>query len=299
MAETDILNPVRGHWDVLGDNPNWSYGWTRRSSQNGVLARTRLGSWYTRETLNAGYVFDVNFVDRPWATVLRLKQFHENFANGYFTLIDWDGGGRHHVGRFTSPPNGVETANGKYTVQGVVFEEIPRCRMLQYPSDFVASSHTIYAVDDFLKPRVATQGVGWVAGLVPAMAGIANAQTPAAYELSSAAPAAGDFAQVEYVGWGFQMSFRTSPTLGLCDIYVDGVLWLQAFDLSTGLAATVNSSLGGVIGNTFSASPFINGFVSKIDLPLDKHRVKVVARNAPGAASIANGVIFPPIQAIH
>ncbi len=297
MAETDILNPVQGYWPVLGDNPNWSYGWTRRSSQNGVLARTRLGAWYSRETLNAGYVFDLNWINRPWATVMRLKQFQEAFQNGYFTLIDYDGGGRHHVGRFTSPANGVETANGKYTVQGLVFEEIPRCRMLQYPSDFVSSSHTIYAIDDFLFPRVATSGAGWLAAPVPLMAGAVT--TPSGFEWLDATPVAGDFAQVEYVGWGFQMKFRTSPLLGLCDVYVDGVLWLQALDLSSGTAAEINTSTNGVTGAVFAPSPFAGGVVSKIDLPLDKHRVKVVARNLPGATSTANGVIFPAIQVMH
>ena len=280
MAETDILNPVAGWWDVLGDNPNWSYGWTRKTATNKRLARPRLGRRYSRELLNAGYSMTLNWIDRPYSTVLYLKKFYEQFQGGYFTLIDRDGGGRHHVGNFTSEPVGVETANDKYTVQGLIFEECPQARMLIYPSDFAASSHLIYSVDDYLEPLVATQGA-WTPQLAPTMAGT-SLSAPSSYEMLNAAPVAGDFAQIEYVGWGFQMLFRSDPLLGMCDIYIDGSIYIAGLDLSTGNGP-------GVAG----------GLIQKVDLPLDKHRIKVVAKATTGASSTANGVIYPYVQVIH
>jgi hypothetical protein len=290
VAESDILNPLKGWWDDLGDNPNWNYGWTRKSSANKQLARPRLGRRYSREVLNAGYTMSLNWVDRPWATVLRLKTFYEQFQGGYFTIIDRDGNHRHHVGNFTSEPNAVETANGKYTVQGLIFEEVPQARMLEYPNDFVSSSHWIYALDDYLCPTVASQGT-WNAALTPAMAGTSKA-APSSFEWINPFPVAGDFAQIEYVGWGFQMTLRTDTLLGLCDIYVDDVLFQQSMDLSTGTAPQV-------FVNGVMTPPVVGGFVQSLAMPLDKHRVKIVARAAKGALSTTMGVIFPAIQVMH
>lgn len=290
MAETDILNPVTGWWDVLGDNPNWSYGWTRKTSQNKRIMRPRLGRRYSREVLNAGYTMSLNWVDRPWVTMERIKTFYEAFQGGYFTLIDRDGGNRHHVGQFTTEPNPIETANGKYTIQGLIFEEVPQARMLEYPTDWDNSSHFINAVDDYLNPLVATSGA-WLRQLSPSMAGT-SLTVPSSYEWINAAPAAGDFAQVEYVGWGFQMPLRAAPALGLCDIYVDGVLFVQGMDLSNGTAP--QTVVNGVI-----TPPIAGGLVQGIAMPLDKHRVKIVARAAKGAASTGTGVIYPQIQVMH
>ena len=92
MAETDILNPTRGYWDELGDNPNWNYGWVRKTSTNKQIAKPRLGRRYSREILNGGYSGNLLYVDRPYSTVLYLKKFFEQFQGGYFTLIDRDGG---------------------------------------------------------------------------------------------------------------------------------------------------------------------------------------------------------------
>jgi hypothetical protein len=290
VAETDILNPVKGWWDVLGDNPNWSYGWIRKTASNKSLARPRLGRRYSRETMNAGYSANLNWIDRPYSTVLYLKRFYEQFQGGYFTLIDRDGHFRHHVGNFTTEPIGVETANGKYTIQGLTFEECPQARMLEYPNRFDESSHPIYTVDDYLVTQIASQGA-WLAVLSPAMAGT-SLNAPSSYEMLNAAPVAGDFAQVEYVGWGFQMAFRADPLLGLVDIYVDGVLYIGGFDLSIPVPA-------GAPVWWVPASDGQPGRIQKIDMPLDKHRVKVVAKNAPGTASTASGAIFPVIQVMH
>jgi hypothetical protein len=292
MAETDILNPVRGWWKQINDNPNPSYGYTRRSANNNALAKARLGAPYSRETLNQGFAFEFNYVDRPWTTILRLKHFYEQFKGGYFTYIDWDGGGRHHVGRFTSPVNAMETANDKYTVQGLVFEEMPQARMVSYPADFVNWSRCINVLDDFLNPTVAlysSTGVAWISQLNPDLAG-ASATNPAAYEISNPAPAVGDWAQVEYVGWGFTMTFRTNAAFGNALLYIDGVKVLS-MNMATGAQLAIGGSMALPAGMTFAA-----GVVTATNMPLDKHRVKVVANGPSSGANV--GVIYPPIKVI-
>ena len=69
VAETDILNPQTGYWPALGDNPNPSYGFTRKTNANSLLAKTRLGSWYQRDNANSGYAFPMSFMLRPWTTM--------------------------------------------------------------------------------------------------------------------------------------------------------------------------------------------------------------------------------------
>jgi hypothetical protein len=294
VAETDILNPVRGYWDELGDNPNWSYGWVRKTSTNKQIAKPRLGRRYSRELLNGGYSGNLLYIDRPYSTVLYLKRFFEQFQSGYFTLIDRDGGHRHHVGNFTTEPNAVQQANGKYTIQGLTFEEAPQARMLEYPNDFEKSSHWIFTLDDYLSPRVASQGT-WVPQLTPAMAGT-TLNAPTSYELFNATPVAGDIAQVEYVGWGFQMTFRNDPSFGICSIYVDEHLFISNLNLSTGISvggAFADPTNPFAVGGIYHAPPIAGGFVQCLPLPLDKHRVKVVASGGP------QPIIFPAIQVMH
>jgi len=298
VAESDILNPTRAWWRDINDNPNPSYGTPRRTSNNNALVRTRLGAPYTRETLNQGFGFEFYFIDRPWTTMLRLQHFYQQFKGGYFTYVDWDGGGRHHVGRFTTAPNATQTANGKYTVQSLVFEEVPGARMLQYPADFFNWSRTINIVDDFLNPAVSgypalSTTPAWVAQLNPAYvpAAMRVGTNPAAYEFYNSGPAVGDYAQIQYIGWGFQMQFRADNTFGQVVVYVDGVAAI-AIDLG---------NLAQLTGSGYPTMPtgmtFAGGLLTHTHMPLDMHRVKVMAN---GAAPSHGGVgcIFPPVKVI-
>lgn len=301
MAETDILNgslengqviPIRGWSNVLGCNPNWSYGWIRKTASNKKIAQPRLGRRYSRELANAGYSANLNFIDQPYAQVLRLKRFYEQFKNGYFTLINWDGFGRHHVGNFTTEPNEVETANGKWTIQGLLFEEAPEARMLEYPSDWVHSSHTILTVDDYLVPLVANASsvtAAWSAVQTPAMAGT-SLNNPASYELLNATPTAADFAQAQYVGWGFRMAFRTGSGLGQFSLYLDGTL-LITIDQSTGLRVGSGALPAGLA--------LAGGVVTMLEVPLDAHRVKMVALAVAGSIGSGTGVAYPALQVMH
>jgi hypothetical protein len=294
LAETDILNPVQGWSDALGLNPNWSYGWIRKTASNKKLAQPRLGRRYSRELANGGYSASLNFIDQPYAQVLRLKRFYEQFQNGYFTLINWDGCGRHHVGNFTTPPNEVETANGKWTIQGLTFEEAAQARMLRYPSDFMQASRVIYAVDDYLVPQIASQQDrvfsslhrGFTAQLRP---GFSNANAPVSFESLNLNPDPGDFAQMQYVGWGFRIPFRVASGLGQCVVSLDGVQQI-----------TIDQSTGGqVAGLPLPAGATLaNGTLTMLQVPLDVHRIKISYNGTPGANGGGSALAVPPLSVL-
>jgi hypothetical protein len=281
VAETDIINPTTEFWPTLNDSPNPSYGFERRTTPNNAVAKARLGPPYSRDTLNNGYAFALTYLGRPWSTILRLKHFYDSFKDGYFTYIDYDGGGRHHVGRFTSPINAIEKSNGSYDVQMAIFEEVPQARMLEYPADFANWSKRINVLDDYLDVKVATTSAtpgAWVPQLDPTVAG-ASATTVSAYEMFNRAPALYDWAQIQYVGWGFRMMFRQGAGLGQIAIQVDGI-FAGVLDLSNGALV---GALGFVPGLTIAA-----GVVTCTQMPLDMHRVKVQAYAAGSVGALLN-----------
>src|ERR1039458_9982985 len=282
MAETDILNPTQAYWAAIKDSPNPSFGYERRTASNTAVAKARLGAPYTRDTLNDGFAFALRYDNRPWSMILRMKHFYEQFKGGYFTYIDYDGGGRHHVGRFTTPVNAVHLAHSAYSVQQAIFQEIPQARMLEYPSDWVNWSRTFNVLDDALNPTVATYSVApnaWVAQLNPTLLA-PSATGPTAYEFFNAtptfygaSPANYDWAQIQYVGWGFQMQLRTGAGLGQIVVLVDGVDLLHSvFDLSTG-ARIANGS--GFMPPLLAGVTYANGLLTVTQMPLDTHRVMV------------------------
>jgi hypothetical protein len=119
---------------------------------------------------------------RSEACVERLKWYGEQYEDGFFTIIDHDGGGRQYVGRFTSEVIPVETGNGTYDVQNLTFEETPRVPMVEYPSDWDHDSILFSVANDFGDQKLATNGAWTQATLasVPTitLGGIARATLP-------------------------------------------------------------------------------------------------------------------------
>jgi hypothetical protein len=295
VAETDIINPTTQFWKDLNDSPNPSYGFERRSAANSALSKVRLGAPYSRDTMNQGFAFALTYLNRPWTTILRLKHFYEQFKSGYFTYIDYDGGGRHHVGRFTTPINAKEVGNDCYTVMLAVFEEMPQARMLVYPADFANWSRTIYVLDDYLNPTVANYSAianAWVTQLNPALVA-PSATDPSAYELFNAACSVNDWAKIEYVGWGFQMQFRIGAGMGAVALYIDEVYQHFLIDLSTGNRIADGS---GFLPPLPAGMTCAAGLLTVVNLPLDTHRVSVQYAQPGGAAGTA--VAWPAVKVI-
>ncbi|QHN04431.1 hypothetical protein FTO74_14440 [Granulicella sp. WH15] len=290
MAETDIFNPL--DWQTSLDfNPNPAYMSELEPGSNSQILRPRLGGWFSRDLTNTGHSFSLQWNNLPLSIVQRIKQFYHSYKDGYFTLIDIDGGGRHYVGRFTNVPKSVQTANGKYSIQGLTFEEYPTARMVQYPSDFDNDGHSLYVADDNLRPRVALMQGAWAIQISPTAPAGSTASMPSALEAYDAAPVAGtDWAQMGYVGWGFSMTFRLGATLGVIDLYLDNVLLVSGLNLSSGAVTQLNAPAGTSPNGSTSLT------VEVIDVPLDSHRIKIMANAASGAGK---GILFPPVTYIY
>jgi hypothetical protein len=297
MAETDILNPVQGYWPELGGNPTWDYDYNRKKGNNAQRKMPRLGPWISRDIANAGHSFTWNWNNRPLAVIQRLERFYDDFKNGYFTLIDWDNGGRHYVGCFTEPPNVKQLGHLMFSVQGLSFQERPRSRMLKYPNDFTVSGHPLNVVDDDLNPRVALMEGAWVLQASPLAGAGASANDPKTFEAFNAEPAVGDWAQTQYTGWGFQMNLRLANTLGTVNIFLDGVEIVTNLDLSNGTSAFVNAGAGLQVNPPALPTLPRTVTVIAVNVQLDQHRVKIVASTP--SASGGTSVVYPALEYIY
>lgn len=314
MAETDILNPT--NWVALGMpfNPNPSYGFSRKMSNNRLMQRPRLGPFITRDVGNAGHIFPLSWVNTDLTTARRVTKFYHDFKHGYFTFINPDWGGRHFVGRFTSEPEAVQTANGKWTIQGCTFEEIPTARMLSYPSDWANDGHPLNVVDDFFPGGTPMPLVAFMQGAWTLQQGIFYSTSatpltdPASYGGFINAPAAGDWGQVQYTGWGFQMTFPLALSNGVVNVYLDGVEIIAGLDLSNGTCASSTSVVSlAVVTLPSVITRHVTGVqVTVVNVPLDIHLVEVQVATTTGGAGTAlvsagggTSAVFPPLEYIY
>ena len=119
---------------------------------------------------------------------------------------------------------------------------------------------------------------------------------PSALEAYNASAAVGDWAQTQYVGWGFQMKFRLASNLGVVCIYIDDNEAVVDLNLTTGAAASFGSPLVVSSVTAGSGGSPSSVFVGGAAVPLDIHRVKVVASaNNPAGA----GIIFPQVTYLY
>ncbi|HEY4358279.1 MAG TPA: hypothetical protein VGN16_21210 [Acidobacteriaceae bacterium] len=303
MSKFDVFNPQRGHDAKLGFNANWNYGSPRKSPANYQTQRPRFGRWSTAAVGDAGYIFALTFTDRPIEFVRYAKRFYEQFQRGYFTLIDHDNGGREHVGRFTNYADDTQTANGKYTATAT-FEDIPGCSMRKYPNDWANSSHLIDVIDDDGNALVGTDGGAWVfqpnplstSGTISLSDTSAILATvtpvPSNHQLFLPSSDSDNFAQMEYIGWGFRMTLPVAPFLSFCNIVVDGVAVVSGLDLYAGTAsATPGAKVSGGAGLPVT--------ILKEDLPLGRHRVKVQGTGEINSSATGSGLVFPAIRVMH
>lgn len=275
MPETDVLNPSPAWEEDIQDAMNPNYGFTRKRATTQLKKKAVGGTPWTRETQNTGHSFTFSWLSRSWACVQRLKQYYEQYEDGYFTMIDWDGGGRNYVGRFTTEVAPVETANGMWDVQNVTFEEMPTVPMLTYPSDWTHDAIFMGVNNDFGDQKLATNGA-WtestlaIAAPVITLGGIERTSgMPTAY-MTNPGTNAGDWATYEYRGYGFQLYLLQGPGCGIADVLLDGV---QVASIDCYASA--------------------NGVVMALSQPsvsLDIHRVQLTVTNTNNASSSAPAI---------
>ena len=95
------------------------------------LPNTGWGLWLrdvspARATQNSGHTFQLSWLNRSFACVQRNRHVRDQYEDGYFTLIDHDGGGG-HVACFTGESNLVQGANDSYSVQDLTFKRCAPC----------------------------------------------------------------------------------------------------------------------------------------------------------------------------
>jgi hypothetical protein len=248
MPETDILNPTSTWSSDIQDSMNPDYGFTRKRMSTQLRKKAVGGTPWTRETQNTGHTFSFTWLTRSWACIQRLKQYYEQYEDGYFTIVDHDGGGRHYVGRFTSEVNPVEVGNDMWDAQNVTFEEMPQAPMVSYPSDWDHESILFGIVNDRGDQKLATQGA-WTQGAIAQAAitlggilrGTGGTIPLPGVVMNNPGTNAGDWATFEYRGYGFQLWLVKGPAQGKCDLYIDGVLnsTIDCYAASAAAAASV------------------------------------------------------------
>ncbi len=271
MPQNDILNPTMG-WDpILGDSMNPSYGFTRKRPCTLLRKKAIGGSPWTRETQNAGHTFSLTWSGRTWACVQRLRRYYEQYEDGFFTIIDWDGGGRHYVGRFTGDLQVIEAGNNKWDVQNVTFEEIPAVPMVQYPNDWTNDAVMFYPLNDFGDQKLASSGT-WIQT-------VRTINSVSRTTLDNAGNA-NDWAQYEYRGYGFQLYLMQGPEFGQAQVLLDDVL-ISTVDC---YAATYNGPIA---------------LVCQPDVYLNLHRVKVVALGTKNASAPTPSISWYALQVMR
>lgn len=270
MSEHHILNP-RATWDDdLQDNPCPDYGFGAKLPNTRVAGKAPGGQPFTREAANTGHSFSLSWLNRSYLLTQRVKRFYEQHADGYFTLVDRDGGGRHYVGRFVGDFNRTQAANDSYDVRDLQFEEVPGAPMLQYPNDWQRDSIALYPFNDFGTQLAAVQGA-WSR----------RDDNPGPPAMVNGGGIAGDFLCMEYRGYGFQLWMRTGPGEGQVQLSLDGAV-----------LATVDLYHGG-----YTAGPQL--VFQQAGCPLDLHRVKVTMLNSKNSNSGGFGATFCSLQVMR
>jgi hypothetical protein len=289
MPYTDILNPTTTWDSTIQDSMTPNYGFPRKRTATKLNKKAVGGTPWTRETQNTGHVFNFSWIARSWACVQRLKRYYEQYEDGFFTIIDWDDGGRHYVGRFTSEVVPAETGNGMWDVQNVTFEEMPQQQMVSFPSDWTHDAIAFFVNNDFGDQKLATYSPtsAWTQ---TARTAVAGAQGPAHVPLSTVGTPyvtmddpgtiAGDWACYEYRGYGFRLYMLKGPGFGKADIYIDGVL-LETVDLY----------------NATDIGPQI--VVTQQSLPLDIHRVQAVCDGTKNASASGTAVSWYALEVMR
>lgn len=272
MAASDILNPTAT--DVL--NPD--FGMQQKMPITHVAIKASDGPGYSREVSDLLYQYSLSWGStrncaKSREDMQRLKRFYQQFRKGFFTIIDYEDGGRHHVGHFVTPVEPVRVGNLYWSAQNVLWEEVPGVPMASYPSDWDGDSIWEYTLTDHGEIQPAPDDyANWT------LTDDAHSASPAAKDFQSAVADA--FVQLEYVGWGFQLWAPKGPALGIAEIFLDGVSQ-GTVDLYAAAAADSASLL------------------EVQDVPLAKHLVKMVCTHAKNGSSSDYTVVWDALKVMR
>jgi hypothetical protein len=261
----EVLNP-------LPDSPlNYDYGYTRRRPVTHARNKARGGAPYFRELTDTPHSFTLNWTDRSLDDITALKRFYEQYRDGVFILIDHEGGGREYVGRFTTPVEPVPTRNASWSVQYVQFEEFPTVPMRNYPQRWDKDAVWVHPLDFKGNARPALFGSWTLEADIHALTG---------YDFISPNAQPSEWAQVQYVGYGFQFWARTGPDLGKLTLELDGSQ-LSYLDLYAPIATKSRALY------TYPSVPY------------GMHRVKLLTSGTQNASSTGASVVWDSLKVMR
>jgi hypothetical protein len=212
LAETDILNTS------ATDPLNPDYGWQKKRPVTHLVAKANAGPAYVRDIMDVTHQFVLNWgttIDsqKSFSDIQRLKRYYEQYRDGFFTIQDLEGSGRHYVGRFTSPVEPIPVGHNRWAAQNVLFEEVPGVPMLSYPSDWTNDAIWRYTLTDFGELQPAPD--------VPSNWTVQTCTGPGGgYEIVS--NVATSYVQLAYVGYGFQVWSARDRNRGIAQVLLDG-----------------------------------------------------------------------------
>ena len=274
MSQFDVINPTPTH----PLNPD--YGFQKKRPLTHLNAKANQGPPYFRELTDTGHQFSLNWNDKLMHHARQLKHYYEQYRDGFFTLIDHEGGGRHYVGRFSQPVEPVPTAHNHWTVQGVLFDELPGVPMLQYPSDWVNDAIWRLAVNDFGDRMVASVSGTWTL--------TTDANAKSGYHFSDAGTVTTDQAAYVYVGYGFELWAPTGPACGQATILLQ----------TLGISGSVATSVGTV--DFYSSSSQASKMLLQVqNVPLGIHVVTLQPLNTKNSASSGYTVWFDALKVMR
>ena len=265
-----ILNPMPQ------SDLNYDYGYQRKRPVSHLNSKARSGAPNFRELTDAIHSFTLNWADRPLSTARALKQFYEQNRGGAFIMVDHEGGGREYVGRFSTPVEPVPTRNASWTIQSVQFDELPLIPMRHYPLNWDADAVWMDPIDFDGNLQVtvvsATPASPWTAAY--------EATARRGLDVSIAGTDAASWAQMQYLGYGFQLWARSGPDMGIAAVLLDG----QPIGTIDFYSAAV----------TPSAVVFLYPAV-----PLGTHRVKLMSTNSKNAASSGTTIVWDSLRVMR
>jgi hypothetical protein len=274
MSQFDILNPTPTH----PLNPD--YGFQKKRPLTHLNAKANQGAPYFREITDTGHQFSLNWNDKLASHARKLKWYYEQYRDGFFTLIDHEGGGRHYVGRFSQPVEPVPTSHNHWAVQQVLFDEVPLASMLVYPGDWQDDAIWRLLLTDFGDRMVAAVSGAWTL--------TADASAKSGYHFADAGTVTTDSAAYCYVGYGFQFWAPTGPSGGQANVL------LQTMNL--------NGSIPTVVGTVDFYSPVASPssmLLQVQNLPLGSHIVSLMPLNAKDAASTGYTVWWDALKVMR
>lgn len=279
MAETDILNPTKGYDRELGDSMNPNVGWQRTRRSTMASVKPAFGRPWDRETGNAGDTYTLNFTRRNRKVTDRLKQFFEQYENGFFTLRDHDMG-RDYVGRFVGERPQTFDINGRFSSAGWVFQEIPGCPMVEYPSDWDRWAIIMRPIDDFGDRKAGTFSAVDGAWSRPDAITQDDGTNFVPRQLQNLTPTAGDWIIFEYRGYGFRLWAKQGPSYGIAKLLVDGV---EAEDIDLYQDAEMGEQI----------------VYEDAQMPLNIHRVELQLMHTKNAASSGYGIVVDKLEVMR